>query len=233
MERKLLDRGIIYIVWGGDPKVEHALHRSRQSVAAVHPELPVEVIKICETDPVKGLLAKAMMFDKSPFRETLYLDADTIVMGRLDFGFDKAVQFGLACSICECPWARRAAGISGDLVEYNTGVLFFTRRARPLFDAWASLSQKIDSGIVFVDSNGRINKMKHNDQGSFAAAIDQTEAAPFVLPLNWNFRPQWNLSFFGPIKVWHDYSDPPSFFAEVARYYTNPAAIIQYHAAAR
>jgi len=224
-------RGIIYIIWGNDSKVERALQRSRQSLAAVHPELPVEVITIEATDPVKGLLGKATMFDRSPFRETLYLDADTIVMGRLGFAFDKAAQFGLACSICECPWARRAAGVRGEVVEYNTGVLFFTDAAKPLFDAWARLSQQIDSRITFLDQEGLISEMAYNDQGSFAVAIEQTKFAPFILPLNWNFRPTWQRSFFGPIKIWHDYSDPTPVFAQMARYYADPGAIIQYHAA--
>ena len=28
-----------------------------------------------------------------------------------------------------------------------------------------------------------------------------------MLPYNWNFRPQWHKSFFGPIKIWHDYRE--------------------------
>ncbi len=44
---------------------------------------------------------KATMFDLSPFDETLFLDLDTVVLGRLDFGFQKAQQFGLAIAICE------------------------------------------------------------------------------------------------------------------------------------
>jgi len=49
------------------------------------------------------------------------------------------------------------------------------------------------------------------------------------LPLNWNFRPQWHRSFFGPIKVWHDYADPPAFFTELNTYYLTKDSIIQYH----
>ena len=105
------ERGVIYMVWGRGVKIERALERSRKSVAAVHPELPVEVIRLDDAnDPCKGLLEKARMFERSPFHETLFLDADTVVLGRLDYGFRKAQDFGLACCICECPWARRYAG---------------------------------------------------------------------------------------------------------------------------
>ena len=66
----------------------------------------------------------------------------------------------------------------------------------------------------YVDNLKKINKFKFN---------------PFVLPLNWNFRPIWHRSFFGPIKIWHDYSDPPLFFDELSEYYQKSDAIIQYH----
>jgi len=228
------DRGILYIVWGKDDKTERALERSKQSVKDIHPELPVEVCRLDVDDPIKGLLQKARMFELSPFNETLFLDADTLVLGRLDFGFTKAQEFGVACCICECPWANRYAGVQGETVEYGTGVLFFARRAKPVFDAWSQLAPKIDSSVVFHGPQGQIMRMPYADQGSFAVAIEETKVSPFVLPLNWNFRPQWQLSFFGPLKIWHDYSEPPAqFIDEMRKYYSQPDAIIQYHAAMR
>lgn len=199
----------------------------------IHPELPVEVIRIDVQDPVRGLLDKARMFERSPFRETLFLDVDTVVLGRLDFGFRKAREFGLACCICECPWASRYTGIEGDLVEYNTGVVFFTERARALFEMWVRLTPQIDSSIVFMSPVGELLRMPFADQGSFAAAVEQSGFHPFVLPLNWNFRPQWHLSFFGPVKIWHDYTDVPPFFNQLTKYYGQRDSIIQYHAAKR
>lgn len=220
------------MVWGSSDNIEKALDRSRKSLAAFHPELPIEVVRLQADDPVKGLLEKARMFERSPFRETLYLDADTVVLGRLDYGFRKAQQFGVACCICECPWAQRYAGIQDETIEYNTGVLFFNEKAKPVFDAWARLTPQIDSSIIFLGPQGQ-QRMPYNDQCAFAAAIEETKYLPFVLPLNWNFRPQWQLSFFGELKIWHDYTDPPPFFAELRKYYDRPGSIIQYHAAAR
>jgi hypothetical protein len=225
------DRGVIYMIWGSDDKTRRALERSRQSVQAVHPELPIEVIQIEADDPIKGLLAKSSMFRRSPFRETLFLDADTVVLGRLDFGFQKAQDFGLACCICECPWARRYGGIEGETIEYNTGVLFFGERSRPVFEGWERLATQLDSSMIYLSSQGRRMRMRYNDQCSFAAAIEETRFAPFVLPLNWNFRPQWQHSFFGPLKIWHDYLEVPPFFAEARKYYSQPDAIIQFHSA--
>lgn len=229
----MVERGVLYMVWGGTDKIERALERSRNSLRAIHPELPIEVVRSETSDPFKGLLEKAQMFERSPFRETLFLDADTVVLDRLDFGFQRARQFGIACCICECPWARRYGGVQGDIIEYNTGVLFFSEKSKPLFDRWASVASQIDSSMIFLGPRGQRLTMPYNDQCSFAVSVEELTISPFVLPLNWNFRPQWQRSFFGPVKIWHDYADVPPFFMEAQKYYNQPDNIIQYHVAAR
>jgi hypothetical protein len=223
-----MSRGILSIYWGDESKLP--IKRLNSSVKRHHPELPHEIIKIDAPggDPL-SLNKKAAMFELSPFDETLFLDVDTVVLGNLDFGFYKARQFGLAMSICEAPWAKRYPAIfSGDEVEYNTGVIFFSKKAQPLFEKWNELSLIADSSLIGVD-NGQVYKIAAQDQGSFALAVEQTGFNPFVLPLNWNFRPIWHRSFFGPIKIWHDYSDPPPLFDELNSYYASPDSIIQYH----
>lgn len=223
-----MSRGILSIYWGDESKLP--IERLKASVSKFHPELPHEIIKVEAPgdDPV-SLNQKAAMFDLSPFDETLFLDLDTVVMGNLNFGFDKAQQFGLAIAICEAPWGRRYHKIfSGDEIEYNTGVIFFTKQAKKVFDEWRELASSIDSSIVGVHENS-VYTTKANDQGSFALAIEKTGFNPFVLPLNWNFRPESHRSFFGPIKIWHDYSNPPPIFEELNNYYTNKESIIQYH----
>ncbi len=198
------DRGVLYMVWGSEK--DAVLDRSLASLRAHHPDLPVHVERL---DEGASLLDKARMADLSPFRETLYLDLDTVVLGNLDFGFQKAGEFGLACCICECPWARRYGGLSGDTVEYNTGVLFFTEKAKGLFKAWGEAVHGLDSSILFLMDDGKPARMPLNDQAGFAKAVEDTVYSPFILPLNWNFRPRWHRSWFGPLKVWHDYSDVP------------------------
>lgn len=222
------ERGVIYIVWGRDDKTERALERSRKSLKVIHPELPVEVFRLDVADPIKGLLEKSGMFKLSPFGDTLFLDADTVVLGRLDFAFLKAREFGLACCIAPFPWAGRYNGIHGETIEYNTGVLFFGERAKPVFECWSRLAPQIDSSLV-VRSEGQIVKMPYNDQCSFAAAIEETKFSPFILPLNWNLRPRYHRTFFGPVKIWHDYDELPPGFAELREYYDQPGAIIQKH----
>jgi hypothetical protein len=225
-----MNRGILSIYWGDESKLP--IERLKTSVAKFHPELPHQIIKVeAPSDNASSLNLKASMLDLSPFDETLFLDIDTVVLGDLNFGFEKAKQFGLAIAICESPWAKRYRKIfSGDQIEYNTGVIFFTKAAIQVFDAWKALSQEVDSenlGVAF--GTGEIFRQTANDQASFALAIENVGLNPFVLPMNWNFRPMWQKSFCGPIKIWHDYMDPPSFFDEMTKYYSNADSIIQYH----
>lgn len=223
-----MSRGILSIYWGDEAGLP--IERLKKSIKKFHPELPHEIIKVeaLSGDPI-SLNRKAEIFDMSPFDETLFLDLDTIVMGNLNFGFEKARTFGMAIAICEAPWGRRYPKIfSGDELEYNTGVIFFTKKAKAVFDSWKELAKTLDSSILGVNDQGTYT-MPANDQGSFALAIERTGFNPFVLPLNWNFRPIWHRSFFGPIKVWHDYSDPPPFFDDLNSYYSREDSIIQYH----
>ena len=223
-----MTRGVVSIYWGDESKLP--IERLKISIKKIHPELPHEIIKIdAPHGDFSSLNQKARMFELSPFDETLFLDLDAVILGRLDFAFDKAKKFGIAVSICESPWGRRYSKIfKGDQIEYNTGVIFFTKAAKPVFDRWSVLAPKIDSSILHVE-DGVIKTLPVNDQGSFAMAIEETGFNPFVLPLNWNFRPQWQRSFFGPIKIWHDYVDPPPFFEELSKYYASEDSIIQYH----
>jgi len=215
-------RGVLYMVWGDG--VEPLLERSQKSLAAFHPELPVHVERLGEG---AGLLDKAAMLERTPFDETLFLDADTVVMGRLDWAFEQAARVGLACGICECPWARRYGGIDGDWIEYNTGVLFFNEKARVVFDRWTACVAEVDSSIRFV-RDGEVRTMPSNDQAGFARAIADTGFVPFVLPFNWNFRPEWHKSFFGPIKIWHDYRAVPDALLEWNANQDDEDAIVQY-----
>lgn len=222
--------GALYMVWGHSH--DRLLERSLDSLKRFHPDLPVHVHRVPH-DPehaptAEMFLAKAKMSLISPFENTVYLDADTIVMGSLQYAFEKAEQFGLACCICECPWAQRYAGLkhSAGLVEYNTGVLFFTPRARDLLYMWGQLARVIDSSVRYVDQGGE-KVMSHNDQAAFAKAVEITGFNPYVLPLNWNFRPKWHRCFYGPIKVWHDVQPPPAEVAQINAFYSNADAIFR------
>jgi hypothetical protein len=217
-------RGILYVKWGPNNSI---LDRSLASVRAVHPELPIHVHELPNNST---LLDKANLFSFSPFEETLFLDVDTVVLDRLDFGFEMAVKHALACCICEHPWARRYGGFKnmGDIVEYNTGVQFFTRAAKPYFDGWLKYARTVDSSITFYKTPGNLATMPYNDQAGFSLAVNEAATPPFILPFNWNFRPSWHFAWWGPIKVWHDYNPPPPGIVEFTKQQAKPDAVLQF-----
>jgi hypothetical protein len=198
-------RGVLYIYWGNNALPY--LRRSVESLNKWHPELPVKAIELKDA----ALPDKSAMYDLSPFAETLFLDIDTVVMGRLDFGFDHAKRNGsIACCICENPWLRRYQEESqiGDAIEYNSGVVFFTEGSKPIFDLWKQIAVNVSGDLEFMRS-GEKAVMPQNDQQSFSLAIRNSGCTPAILPLNWNFSPSWHSGHFGPIKIWRDYREPP------------------------
>lgn len=223
--KKKAKRGIMYMIWGNDEKHEMTLQKAMASARLYHPELPIHV----ERFQAGGKINKTRICDLSPFEQTVFLDNDTIVMDRLDYGFEKAGQFGLACVINECPWARRYSDsrLTGDMVEYNSGVLFFTEKAKPVFKAWEKLFPTTDASIVHLKGDKNC-LMPVADQGSLALAFEQMRFNPFVLPYNWNFRPSWYRSFFGPIKIWHGYYEIPEKIFEWNKDQTAENALIRF-----
>ena len=219
-----MTKGIVYIIYGNQH--ESLLRRSMLSVDKNHPDLP---IKIGRRDTGQ-LIDKAGMYDLSPFDVTLYLDVDTVVMGDLSYGFKKAESHGIAACICECPWARRYGGLKhvGDVREFNTGVLFFDKRlSTSTFKRWPKISADLDSSIQFYVGD-EVRVMPSNDQASFAMALEDGGMNPFVLPMNWNLRPTWHKSWWGPIKVYHDYKEPPKALERWNADQSNPDNILRY-----
>jgi len=212
-----MNRGVLYIVWG--ETIKPLLERSVDSACRVHPELPIHVI---ECDPARGLFNKADRMLETPFESTLFLDADTVVLGNLSQGFDVAEDHGLACCIGECPWLRRYGKEHGDLIEYNTGVLFFTPgkfhperyMARHVLDKWRTLVDKSPRSKWKMGS--KIQGLERDDQWAFSQAVAVNNFNPFVLPLNYNFRPGFHLSCFTPLKIWHSVRDVPPRLIEMS-----------------
>ena len=160
------------------------------------------------------------MAERSPFDTTLFLDADTQVLGNLAFAFERAEQFGLACCICEAPFMRRY-GLESEReqIEYNTGVIFFTKAAHQVFERWQKLSAVPSRSHwrMFEDAPGYRRGLEFDDQAGFARALVACEFNPYVLPINYNLRPTFHRSFFAPIKIYHDYGEVPAIVRETSR----------------
>ena len=118
-----------------------------------------------------GLIFKTQMGSLTPFRTTLYLDSDTVVLGNLDYAFARAEEFGVACCICECPWLRRYDATEQDGIEYNTGVLFFSEKSAAIFAEWEKIAPGFPArSRVLVGSPVPIES-PFDDQASFARAV--------------------------------------------------------------
>jgi hypothetical protein len=223
-------RGVLWMRWGETPGLE----RSRASVRHWHPELPQHVAEMPADSTV---LCKSKMYDLSPFEETLFLDADTTVLGKLDYGYAIAGIHGIALTHSANPWQRRYYKMScrQDDVEYSSGVVFFNKRttagdcnesvAKRVFDEWKALN--FDSRCKYTDDAGVTHEQEHNDQALLSLAIHRELFNPFVLPPNWNFVPRWQKQFFGPLKIWHGLEDIPQSLLKWNEEQAQPDAVIQ------
>jgi hypothetical protein len=209
-----MSRGVLFI-----ERDAAALARAVAALRTVHPELPHHVAPAGSD--------KTRLAALSPFAATACLDDDCFVLGDLAFGFAMAERYGLACCHGENPWRRRHVGVASDAVEYDTGVLFFTAAAAPVFDAWRTLAPRATAPVAVVE-NGAIRQQPADDRLGFAQALDACAATPLILPPNWSFRPHVHRSFYGPIRIWHGDAVPEPIVA-LNRYYDAPDAILQFH----
>lgn len=218
-----MTRGILWMTWGETPGLE----RSRASAKHWHPELEQHVARMPDDSTV---LCKSRMYELSPFDETLFLDADTTVMGNLDYGFQQAKWSGMVLTHSACPWQRRYYKMrcSPDAVEYSSGVVFFlkTDHVGNTFAVWSLKNEDCDTRCKYVDDNGATREQLHNDQATLTLAIELT-GHRFVLPQNWNFVPRWQKQFFGPLKILHGTEDIPQSLLKWNEEQSKPDAVIQ------
>lgn len=181
-----MSRGVLYLAWG--TKCREELKRSQHSVDRF--DLAHHAV---EGSVSHALGQKTGIYDASPFDLTLFLDTDTVLLDDPSFGFEMAERYGLCVVIAPASNATlhfQIEGAPADLVQYNTGVIFFKKgdRVRALFEAWSRYCPPAEP----------------NDQPGFARAVYETGFNPFVLPLAWNYRAEYGQGpIFGPIKVWH------------------------------
>lgn len=196
-----MKRGVLYMLWG--TKCDEELERSKASVERLG--LQTHVVRIESRGDT--LHQKSKMDEISPFDETLFLDTDTLALLELSYGFEMATRHGLAMTIAPASNAAVQTpmpDMPADLVQYNTGVIFFTKTpaVRKLFARWRE------------NCDGK----SYNDQPPFARAVYETNVAPFVLPMTWNYRPKYQgAPLHGPLKIWHGRQPLPTNIDEYNR----------------
>lgn len=188
-----MSRGIVYYVWGNynTPVFKRAIKSAE--------EFGYDYTIVEDKTKYKNFRKRIELFDNCPYDTTLYLDADTKICDNIDFGFDMADKYGLACAIAPAsmafPFIKDKTLIkqfNRNTPQYNCGALFFNKtKTEPTFRLWEDLMRKYPESY-------------ENDQPYFAHAVIQT-INPYVLPKNWNYRPhlKFHGELYGKLKILH------------------------------
>ena len=152
-------RGFVYATTG--EKYTVLARRSARSLRALHPDIPIDLFTDQPvTDPVFDRvhalervppLAKIEALRRSRFRDSIYLDADTVAITRLDELFEMAGRFDLSASMgLSRPghmqtWQR---DIPRWFPVLNAGLLVYRqgRRTRRLSRLWQRAMERHEIG---------------------------------------------------------------------------------------
>ena len=187
--------GAVYVAYGD--LARKAAQGSLKSLKSIHPGFQVAVIsdkplagadiQITEPELDQGAREyKTQVYLYSPFEYTLYLDADTVVVGSLQAGFDVLAHgWDVAMAMDYRPTVGKIDHIpandvkatvdavgTGEYPHYNTGMLFFAKspEAEELFCLW----------------HEEWEMFHYRDQGAFVRAFHRSAARLWVLSWQWN-----------------------------------------------
>ena len=216
-----MDRGVIYIATGPAYVAEALL--SAASVKSSMPAVPITLFSDCEPadanidrvvriepDPYRPTAAlKHTHIVASPYRETLYLDTDTYVCGKLDGLFTLLEVFDLAAAHSPARAMHEVDGVPDSFPELNCGVLLFRRCAavEALFSRWAeAFARNLD--LVQRDEIRWLHPAHERahalgDQGAFREALYRSRARLATLPPEYNCRFSSPGFVDGPVKILH------------------------------
>lgn len=138
----------------------------------------------------------------------LFLDADTVVLDDISFGFEKAKRFGIAVAAAPTYLLdeyhrtseildKESIGRESQLM-YNTGVIFFSRDILEcgIFEEWLSLTEVHHSTM-------------RGDQEILTIALELRNINPYVLSKSYNTRGRFD-TIIGKTRIWHQKSPVPA-----------------------
>lgn len=157
---------------------------------------------------LSGLLRKTeiLRFLPNTYESFLFLDSDTVVIGDVSLGFNKAGIHGIAA--CPAPhysldafWGfdrvmRKEGVLPLGQLQYNTGVIFFKNspEVKEVFTKWGSLALE---NLDFT-----------NDQPFFTLAMDLLGFNPYTLSISYNYR-AFGEAISGDVRIWHSHGKMP------------------------
>ena len=209
------EMGIIYFVFGCVEKYWNLVHRSLLSVRQHLPGVPATLftdqpglakgfdsVLTIPFKPEDARLGKIESMLQSPYQRTLFLDADTIVVGDISELFVLLEHFDLGAVHSG---ARDGAGVMSNVPstfpEYNSGVIVF-RRCRAVEDmlnAWKLLY--LQCRVSYPKWANRKTGL-HPDQPAFRAALYASRVRVATVPPEFNCR--GHVGYLdGPIRLIH------------------------------
>ena len=218
-----MKRAIVYVAWGerfiqeamtsaataAIVGVDRLLITNAESRQYLQPDAPFERV-IEYTFKLPGLLAKTEIIDILPFEydSFLLLDADTFILMDIDQGFEKAEMHGIAAVQATAYGLEHFVGFgkvlseigfnSREILQYNTGVIFFTRAPA----AWRIMKKWHE----FCSTAG--GDVEWTDQPYFTLAMEILGFNPYTLSLAYNYR-NFGEVVSGRIRIWHSHTPPP------------------------
>jgi hypothetical protein len=192
--------GLVYVAYG--PKAVKGVSESIVSARKFHPGLAAAVVSDRSIPGVSVTLVnqpdtgdliyeyKTLVYELSPFDLTLFLDADTQVVGSLQAGFtaldkgwDLAAALDLHPVIGEIDYTfpdDKAATLNcigvPDYPHVNSGMLFFRK--------------SVECEEAFKQWNREWARFKYRDQAAFQRAVFLSDATMYILGWQWNTHKQ-------------------------------------------
>jgi hypothetical protein len=187
-------RGILFVATG--KKYHQECIRSIKALNGICDQIPVAVftdapeafdslacynISIKKLDePSFGFSDKIYGLLQSPFKQTLFLDSDTLVLRNPIGIFDLLERFGIAIA-AETYNPHPISSVPDSFPEFNTGVV-------ALNTSMPDVSEFLNNWLtVFIRDLTRADRPKH-DQPSFREALYHSKLNVCTLSSEWNFH---------------------------------------------
>ncbi|MFT6970618.1 MAG: lipopolysaccharide biosynthesis glycosyltransferase [Roseivirga sp.] len=210
-----MKRVILFVAWGN----EHLAHLSATVSKTGFPGYPIYLLtdneskldkpelfnKVLRIDfELNGLLRKTEMWNFFPKEDNttfLFLDTDTVILGDISLGFEKAERFGMAIAqaahysmdqVLNFSEIMKKEGVeSKGQLQYNSGVIFFrlNEKVRQVFERSYQLSMKHQNEFS-------------GDQTFLSLAIEMLSFNPYTLSTGYNHRAFGEL-ISGKVRIWH------------------------------
>lgn len=175
-----------------------------------HPAMDRVIIDTALKDGESVKAHKIDCIANSPFRQTLFLDTDTRVLGRVDELFELLEAFDLAVAHDptrlyfgdgEYPGKKKyPSNIPRSFPEMNTGVMVYDSQSpatQSLFRAWQQRYKEMQALGV------------KRDQISFREVLYENNVRMTVLTPEYNCRSRFPVFLEAPVKIYHArHSDP-------------------------